>query len=57
MALNASGQAIMARYGTSMSCAALFKKQPTVAEFVSTVAQLPTEWVVRFCGFLECLRD
>jgi hypothetical protein len=55
--LNAAGQAIMAQYGTSMSSTQVMKKTPTRDEFEEEVAKLPTEWAVRLCGFLECLRD
>jgi hypothetical protein len=49
--------AVMAQYLTYMSCSELFKFVPTRARFDVEIAQLPADWVVRICGFLEYVRD
>lgn len=47
----------MAQYATAMSSAEVMKKKPTIAEFVANIEELPTEWMVKLCGFLECIRN
>ena len=49
--------AVMAQFVTYMSCGELFKFAPTRARFEAEIAQLPIDWVVRICGFLEYVRD
>jgi hypothetical protein len=49
--------AVMAQFMTYMSCSELFKLVPTRARLEAEIAQLPTDWVVRICGFLEYVRD
>jgi hypothetical protein len=55
--LNAAGHAVMQQYLTAMSSQEVMKRKLTIADFVAYVEELPTEWMVRLCGFLECLRD
>jgi hypothetical protein len=49
--------AVMGQFLTYMSCEDYFKFAPTAARFEEEIAQLPTDWAVRICGFLEYLRD
>ncbi len=48
---------VLAQFLTYMSCNDLFKFVPTRARFEAEIAQLPTDWTVRICGFLEYVRD
>lgn len=49
--------AVLGQYRTYMSCTELFKFDVTSERFEQEIAKLPTDWVVRTCGFLEYLRD
>jgi hypothetical protein len=53
----ANEPAVMKQFLTCLSCEECFKFVPTVARFETEIAQLPTDWAVRLCGFLEYLRD